>query len=92
MITTISTHKFFAIKEMDCMACEWMNSFNEWREDSDLTTKEKAAIRRAKKNGYKIIVGQSYNLSIVKQEGEIIVFKAIPEINAICKKYKLYPQ
>ena len=48
------------------------------------------AISKAVAEGCKILKGQRYIKVSGKREGEFAVFRARPEIDAICKKYELY--
>ncbi len=72
------------------MACEWISNcmgrngnpfnFTEWR-----------AIVKAWHNKWMIKKGEPYVYQVLKNSDGFYVFKAIPEIHAICIKYDIYP-
>lgn len=80
-----------ARKEHYCMACEWLNQ-DDWWHYGTLTFTELRQVVIAKRNNWKIIKGQKYLRQTVEFEGDLMVFKAIPEINAICSKYNMYEE
>lgn len=51
---------------------------------------ELRAVAKLKANGWKIKKGQTYIEQHNKQDGEIYVFRTMPEILRICIKHKLY--
>lgn len=78
-----------ARKEYDCMACEWL--FNDGVEPGVLTFPELRSIIKAEKNNGKILKGQKYIYYRGKDiEGKNYTFRAIPEIDAICKRLDIY--
>ena len=84
-----------ARKEYDCMACEWL--FNDdGIEVSELTFTERRAVVLAHRNKGKILKGEKYlwakgwNIDTDFKKNFPIVFRAIPEIDAICKRLKIY--
>lgn len=80
-----------ARKEHECMASVWIHecgldnlprmNFSEYR-----------AIINAKLQGWKILKGQPYIHQFLVDGGSGYVFKARPEIHAICLKYDFYPE
>lgn len=85
----ISIEKRKARKEYVCNACLFLYQ-SDYREIK-MTFAEYRAIVRAKWNDWKIVPGQIYERVSDVYEGEIGQFCQIPEINAICIKYDLYP-
>ena len=78
-----------ARKDHDCSASWFLREFLSDIEDA-LTEEEKAAVERAKENGWKIKKGQPYIRQNNKMDGELYIFKAIPEIHDICIMHDLY--
>jgi len=83
------TTKPKARKDYHCCAWEWLADCD-WSEFDQLTFSERKAIVRAKRNNFMIKRGDIYTKTTGKYEGEFVVFRAIPELNAICKKYDIY--
>lgn len=83
-----------ARKDYHCDACQQINTFNsfdELKRDFDLTPEEIAALDQATANGFKIKKGEEYERWICK-DGDIQTLRAIPNIAAICSKYKLWAE
>lgn len=80
-----------ARKAYRCNACEWIfdNGIvpDIWDE---LTYAEKRALVRAKRNRQRIMPGQQYRRMRLKCCGEAYTFRAIPEIDAICRRLEIY--
>ena len=89
MIKVLSGHKPTAIREHECMACEWILN-GDGINGMGFTRPELRALSRARKNKWRIVKGQEYIKQGNTYEGEVYTFKAIPEIHAICLKYNLY--
>ena len=70
-----------------CGACEWIN--NTCCRD-DLTDEEKVLYDQAKSDGFKILKGMKYAKTHGFYDGEPSVFRARPEMDAICHKYDIY--
>lgn len=87
-MTTLSDEKPTARKEHNCNACDYLLGAG-WH-DMGFSFSEFRAIARAKRNKWKIQIGQQYIKRTGVYDGEFQVFKAIPEINAICEKHDLY--
>ena len=88
MITVLSESNPKAIKEHECMACDFIlaqgvDGFGYSRDELRL-------IAKARKNKYKIQVGQKYIKQNNVFDGEFYTFKAIPEMHEICIKHDLY--
>lgn len=81
-----STHT--ARKKHVCMASEWVYNSEVWKSEQ-LTLAELKAIVRARRNGWMIQPGQKYILQVMSGD-DFYIFKAIPEMHAICLKYDLY--
>jgi len=79
-----------ARKFHSCQACEWLLMDDGWRINNEFKFSELRAVVRAKQNGWRIVAGQKYINAVVIWDGDFGVFKAIPEIDAICHKYKIY--
>ena len=85
MATLLSESEPVARKDHNCDACESLNYHN-----NGLTFSELRDVVKAKRNGWKIKKGQKYiRQNILSSEG-IYTFKAIPEIDYICRKYDFY--
>jgi len=86
-VQVLSESNPIARKDHVCNACEFINEH--WG-SHNFTIGELRVIVLARRNGYKIKIGDSY----IKQNnichGDIYTFKAIPEIHEICLKYNLY--
>jgi len=78
-----------ARKDYPCDAWEWLSDCD-YKEFTTLTFSERKSIVKAKKNGFKIKRGDIYILCKGKFDGEFAVSRAIPELDAICKKYDIY--
>lgn len=48
-------------------------------------------IVRMKRKNWKIQPGQTYYKQVSKQNGDIVVFRADPEMLKLCEKYELFP-
>lgn len=89
MCQTLSISRPTARKEHECHACLCLQEV--WREVwPELTFSEKKAMITARKNGKKILVGQTYiRAGVVTCDG-IQTYKAIIEIDNICQRLKLF--
>lgn len=85
---TVTTPK--ARKDYPCEACQWL--LNDCWQEADYTPEEWQQMEQAKADGYKILSGQKYIKVSGKWEGEFAVFRARPEIDAICQKYDIYQE
>ena len=91
MIELISVSEHVARKQYTCNACEWVdNVLLEYRHEYDLTCAELREIVKARRNNWQIVPGQRYIREVQKYEGELLVWRAIPAIHAICLKYDIY--
>lgn len=72
-----------------CDACHWLR---EGAQRGEFTFAELRAIARAKQQGWRILKGQQYLRQVTKEGREIMVFRAIPEIDKICWDHEFYPQ
>jgi hypothetical protein len=76
-----------ARRDYACDACVWLFESN-YR--YGLTISEYRSIVKAKRNDFKIKAGSKYVYQCCKNYGDFYVFRAIPEIHAICLKYDMY--
>ena len=88
MLETLNSKTRTARKDHDCMASVWIT--NNDLGGSNFTFPEWRAIAKAKANDWKILRGQKYNWASCKQDGELFIWKAIPELEAICHKYEYF--
>lgn len=73
------------------MASEWLiNSCDHPGALHDFSFAERRAIILAKRDNWKIKPGDLYHFSVLKQDGEIYNFRAIPAIHKICQDHDLY--
>ena len=83
-----------ARKEYECMAWIWLS--NDEPEPGQFTFSELRSIAKAKINHGKILKGEKYlwarvfSIDTYGHDRFPITFRAIPEIDAICKKYDIY--
>ena len=56
----------------------------------ELTAEENEQVDQARENNYTIKKGTEYLKITYNDGGELITFRAIPELNDICLKYDLY--
>jgi len=94
MSRTISTSEPIARKNYGCDACIWITEPGLERDESfmkDLTFAEKRAIAKAHLNGWRVMKGEKHlQATIVSCDGDLVSWRAIPEIDAICNKYDLF--
>ena len=76
-----------ARKSYRCDACDCFHSI---AEKSDLTPEEEAVYEKAAADGFKIPKGTKYFKTSSFWDGEPSVFRARPDMDAICQKYDLY--
>ena len=72
-----------ARKDHRCDACEWLGNVG-FDYQGEYTFSQLRNLAIAKKNGCKIKAGNEYVFCRQKIDGEIVEYKAIPEINEIC--------
>lgn len=88
MITVLSQTTPVAKKQHECSACEFIlgagvNGYG-------YTFSELRLIAKAKKQGYKIQIGQRYLKQNNVCDGEFYTFKAMPEMHQICLDHDHY--
>lgn len=76
-----------ARKDYHCDACDFIC---EVINEGYFSFAEMRLIAQAKRNGWKIKKGQIYDKTSGKWDGEFSVFRAIPEMNALCLEHDLY--
>lgn len=76
-----------ARKNYNCSAMDWIENADDLDE---LSAEELAAVEKARDEGGMILKGQEYLKVSGKWDGEWSVFRARPEIDAICKKHDFY--
>ena len=64
---------------------DWINL------EKNLTKEEKALVEEAIAENWIIEQGEVHESGVFKSEGDIYSFRNKPGLNAICIKYKLYP-
>ena len=89
MIELLSETTQRARKEYGCDASEFLYA-NCLSDLDGITFTEKKAIANARRNNWKIKPGEEYFKQISKYDGEFCMFRAIPAIDEICRKYDLY--
>jgi hypothetical protein len=85
-MAVVETRYQKAKKDYVCNACEWLFEL----ESIDFTVAEYEAMAKAKHNKHMIKKGQKYLRQVITCGGDMMIFKAIPEIHSICLKYNLY--
>jgi hypothetical protein len=92
MIETIRPARMVkARKHHTCMASEWLvNSCDHPFALEDFSFTERRQIVIARRQHWRILPGQVHHVSVLKQDGEIYTFRAIPDIHAICLNHDLY--
>lgn len=90
MLIRKSTH--VARKTYTCDASEWLHNgdLRGFIYDCKPTYAELRAIAKAKRNCWRIVLGQEYIKEVGRYQGDFYTWRAIPEIDAICRKYNLY--
>ena len=88
MANLIRTDTPIARKAYHCDACEYVReSVNQ----GFFTLSEYRQIVKAKRQGWSIKAGQQYIKQIQADQGDIITYRAIPEMDMLCHKYDLWP-
>lgn len=91
MVETISSQERTARKDHEDSAGVWIREgISHLRNSGELTFSELRSIAKLKANGWKILKGEKYIDSVIKQDGVLYQFKYKPEINAICQKLNMY--
>lgn len=78
-----------ARKDYDCQAVDWIDNTIGFNKE-EFTPEEWEKIELARNKGFKILKGEKYLKVSGKYDGEFSVFRAIPDLDEICKKYDLY--
>jgi len=87
---TISESEPVARKNYGCDACVWLTE-RLYDSSLNLTFAERRAVIKARQNGWRIMKGEKHlQATIIGCENEIISWRAIPEIHAICVEYDIY--
>ena len=84
MIKVISQRTHKARKDRICDACEWINEVGIF--EYNYTFSQLKAFAKAKKNNFKIKVGQTYVKQVCVSGGDFWEFNAIPEVFDIIKQ------
>ena len=78
-----------ADQDMECGACEWFK--NNDIDISGFTKTEQRHVKKAEKNGFKILKGEKYLYQkTTNEDGDEFEFTAIRAIHEICGKYGIY--
>lgn len=82
--------KPIARKQYNCDACRFI--LEAWckADIETLTEDEQIAYQLAKSHNFKILPGERYIKQPQIYDGRFTTFRGIPNMNAICHKYKLY--
>ncbi len=88
MTTLISESRPVARKPHRCGAYEWIK---ETYEDGTFTYQELRQVVKVRRQKGMIQPGQQYIRQVQIYEGEFCVFKALPDMDDICRKYDIYP-
>lgn len=88
MSVLISESRPIARKPHRCGAYEWIM---ETYEDGSFTYQELRQIAKVRRNKGMIMPGQKYIRQAQIYEGDFCVFKALPDMDEICRKYDIYP-
>jgi len=78
-----------ARKNHDCDACHWV--LHEGINRMGYTRPELRVLSKARKSNWQILKGDKYLRQLNRDIGDLVTFKAIPEVHKICLKYNLYP-
>lgn len=91
MATILSDSKHVARKTYTCNACEWIeNVVVDNLHDYEFTCAELREIVKARRNGWRIVPGQGYRRQVTVEGGHLYVWRVLPAIDAICRKYDIY--
>ena len=92
MATLLRESKHIAKKTYGCDACCWLDNFSiqDFLAHCQPTYGELRTVAKARRNCWRILPGQEYITRVSVSGGELYVFRAIPEIDAICHKYEIY--
>jgi len=88
MVELLSESRPVARKEHECMASDFI--INSGWDGDDWTPEEQQDIADARHDNWKIKKGEEYIRQTVKQDGEILTFKAKYALHQICIKYDFY--
>jgi hypothetical protein len=80
-------YRAVARKDYHCQASDWINNM---MGGEDFTPEELVIYKKAKAEKFKILKGTKYLKVDGFWEGEPSVFRARPDMDAICQKYELY--
>lgn len=96
MTRYLPTRRQVARKTYTCNACEWIDALLPYDLlDYKLTYAELREIVKARRNHWQIVPGQEYIKQAVIYDNHeygthIETWRAIPAIDAICRKYEIY--
>lgn len=91
MARILSDTKHIARKTHVCNACEWVeNIVVDNLHDYNFTCTELREIVKARRNKWQIVPGQQYRKVVEVIDGRLEVWRALPAIDAICRKYDIY--
>lgn len=86
----IKENKPKAQKDYNCDASAFLDGSGLLRNSGYFSFAEMREIAKAKKQNFKIKKGNYYINQRLKYDGDLITFRAIPEIHNICIKHDLY--
>lgn len=88
MADLLRESKPVARKNYHCDACEYVR---ESMNQGFFTFAEYRQIVKAKRQDWSIKSGQQYIKQVQVDQGDIITYRAIPEMDTLCHKYDLFP-
>ena len=88
-MNVIKTTCQVARKNYPCDACDWIFNGDEITRDY-YTYAELRVLAKARKNKYQILKGEKYIKAVGTCGGDFFVFRGIPAVNDICRKYDIY--
>ena len=80
-----------AKKDYHCQASDWIDNTLGWNE-AEYDEEDRPIILKAKAENFKILKSTRYVKVTGKWEGEFDTFRAREDLDAICRKYELYPE
>lgn len=82
-----------AQKEYECIASLWIADIQRYWLNDMLTFSEKRAYIIAKRNGFRILPGETYVKQVqITDDGDLFTYRAIPAMNDICYKYHFFEE
>ena len=90
-IIGLRSMKPLAMKDYDCDASVWLRNDGVIHgRGTGLTFAELRAVATARSHGWKILKGEKYIKQINIQDGDLMTYRAIPAMDAICQRLDMY--